>query len=107
MNQKMYKIKLSELFKLDLEKIITYIAFELKSPKTAENLNNEIEKAIRKIAKNPEIYEKYYSQKRRRNVYYKIYVKKYVIFYTVIDDVMEVRRILNNRQDVTIKNILE
>ena len=107
MNQKMYKIKLSELFKLDLEKIITYIAFELKSPKTAENLNNEIEKAIRKIAKNPEIYEKYYSQKRRRNVYYKIYVKKYEIFYTVIDDVMEVRRILNNRQDATIKNILE
>ena len=37
MNQKMYKIKLSELFKLNLEKIITYIAFELKSPKTAEN----------------------------------------------------------------------
>lgn len=107
MNQKMYKIKLSEFFKYDLEQIITYISYKLKSPKTAENLNNEIERAIRKRAENPEIYAKYYSQKNRRNTYYKIYVKKYVIFYTVIDDVMEVRRILNRRQDIVFNDILE
>jgi len=32
-------------------------------------------------------------------VYYAIYIRNYVVFYTVMDDVMEVRRFVYNRQN--------
>ena len=51
-----------------------------------------------------ESFESYHSKKERKCLYYKIYVKNYVVYYVVIDDegsdkIMEVRRMLYNRQD--------
>ena len=51
-----------------------------------------------------ESFEPYHSKKERKYLYYKIYVKNYVVYYVVIDDegrdkIMEVRRMLYNRQD--------
>lgn len=48
--------------------------------------------------------ETLYNVKKRRYKYYRIYVKNFVIYYVVIDDVgskkiMEVRRFLYNKQD--------
>jgi hypothetical protein len=37
-------------------------------------------------------------------VYYRIYVKNYTIYYTVIDDVMEIRRFVYSRRNI--KDIL-
>ena len=38
--------------------------------------------------------------KKRDYPYYRIYVKKYVIYYVVIDNVMEVRRLMYGAGDV-------
>ena len=51
-----------------------------------------------------ESFEPYHSKKERKYLYYKIYVKNYVVYYVVIDDegrdkIIEVRRMLYNRQD--------
>ena len=51
-----------------------------------------------------ESFEPYSFRKERKYPYYKIYVKNYVVYYVVIDDeennkIMEVRRLLHNRQD--------
>lgn len=39
-------------------------------------------------------YEPYQSLKNREYDYYRIYIRNYVIYYVVIEDVMEVRRIV-------------
>lgn len=40
-----------------------------------------------------------YQLKKRQYTYYKIYVKNYIVFYTVKGDTMEVRRILYSRRN--------
>lgn len=61
---------------------------------------DDLEEKILHIA---ELFEPYHSTKERRYPYYRIYVKNYVVYYVVIDDegenkIMEVRRILHNKQ---------
>ncbi len=63
-----------------------------------------VEMAILERLPFAESFEKYLSNRDRKNPYYRIYVKNYIIFYVVLDDihgkVMEVRRILFNRQQI-------
>ena len=54
---------------------------------------------IEKRSKNPEGFEKYISTRKRKNTYYRIYVKNYTIFYIVKENSMEVRRILYSRRN--------
>ena len=98
MNKK-YKIKYLPLFYNDLDKITDYIRYELVNEIAANNFVNELEKEIQQRAYNPDSYEKYLSIKKRKNTYYKIYVKNYTVFYTVKDNTMEVRRILYSRRN--------
>ena len=107
MGQKKYKIRFAEIAKRDMEQIVTYITYNLASPRIAENILLEINEAIKKRAENPEIYARYYSIKDRENVYYKIYVKNKVIFYIILDeDIIEIRRILNKRQNIIVNDVL-
>lgn len=94
------KLKFSELFYKDLEKIIRYIAKELKNPIAAKNLNQSIRTAIEKRAESPCGYEPYQSSKKRNRVYFRIYVKNYIIFYTIEHNTMIVRRILYKRRNL-------
>ena len=59
-----------------------------------------VQEAIRERTTCAEAFETYHSAKERQYPYYRIYVKNYVIFYVVIGDVMEVRRILYNRRNI-------
>ena len=94
-----YTLRYSPLFYKDLEKIILYIKNELNNIEAANNLLDEIENSLLSRIALPTAYEPYISSKERENVYYRIYVKNYIIFYVVIDDVMEVRRILYSKRD--------
>lgn len=98
MNKK-YKIKYLPLFYEDLDRITDYIRYELANEIAVDNLVNELEKKINQRADNPNSYEKYLSIKKRKNTYYKIYVKNYTVFYVVKDNTMEVRRILYSRRN--------
>ena len=62
-------------------------------------INDEVIKEIEKRSEYPESFEKYNSKKKRKNTYYRIYVKNYTIFYTIKDNAMEVRRILSSRRN--------
>lgn len=98
MNKK-YHIRYFPLFYKDLNKITNYIIYKLNNKIAANNLIDEIEYEIKKRAYNPENYEKYKSSKNRKDTYYKLYIKKYIVFYIVKDDIMEVRRILYSRRN--------
>ena len=95
-----YKIEYLPSFYNDLEKIVEYIAYELKNIYAANNLIDKIELEINRRALTPESYEIYKSAKKRKDIYYRIYVKNYTIFYIVKENTMEVRRILHSKRNL-------
>lgn len=101
-----YKLRYLPLFYNDLEEKIVYIAEKLHNEKAANDLLDEVEKAILERQPVAESFEQYRSLREHRYPYYRIYVKNFVIYYVVIGDeeddkIMEVRRFLYNRQDAT------
>ena len=94
-----YKLRYLPLAKEDLINIVDYIQNTLLSPIAAENTISRIEKAILKRLENPEYFAIWPSSKERKNPYRRINVKNYTVWYVVIDDVMEVRRILYSGRD--------
>ncbi len=60
---------------------------------------DDVEAAILERLNNSVAFEPYRSAKKRDYSYYRIYVKNYVIYYVVIDNVMEVRRLLYGARD--------
>lgn len=95
-----YKLRILPLFEDDLNEIVDYISLQLENPIAAAALVDDVERAIKERTACAEAFEPYRSAKERKYPYYHIYVRNYVIFYVVIDDVMEVRRILYNRRDL-------
>lgn len=100
MQEKRYKLSFLPLFEQDLNEIVDYISIDLNNPKAARKLVDDIEKAILKRLETPLTYAPYESSKARKYPYYKIKVKNFLIFYVVIDDTMEVRRILYSRRNI-------
>ncbi len=92
------------LFEEDLNEIIDYITHNLKNPEAAHKLVNDVEQAILERLYAPTSFAKYYSKKEREHPYYRIYVRNFSIFYVVIGNTMEVRRILYSKRDIN--NIL-
>ena len=107
LNQK-YTLRYLPLFDEELESAVLYIALKKKNPKAAQDLLDNVEKAIiDRLENNPEGYEKVPSRKKRDYPYYRIYVGDYIVYYVVIPEgderVMEVRRFvhtLQNREDI-------
>ena len=90
------------LFRDDLLSAINYIRDTLQNEKAANDLVDEVERAIISRSENPEIFEKYRSLRDRKYPYYRIYVRNYVVYYVVIPEnppIMEVRRFLYNRRN--------
>ena len=101
MEEKHYKLRILPLFEEDLNDIIDYISVNLQNPIAAENFIDEVENDIRERLFCAEAFEPYHSKRERQYPYYRIQVKNYTIFYVVIGDTMEVRRILYSRRDMS------
>ena len=101
MDGKRYKLSILPLFEDDLNEIVDYMAIQLQNPIAAENFVDAVEKAIEERLSCAEAFEPYHSSRERRYPYYRITVKNFTIFYVVIGDTMEVRRILYSRRDIT------
>ena len=83
----------------DLNEIIDYIAIKLHNPESALRLVDKIEKALFDRSDCPLAFEPFQSIKKRRNPYYRIYVDNFTVYYVVIGNVMEVRRVLYNKRN--------
>lgn len=99
MASKQYKLKYLPHFERDLDEIVGYITFQLANPTAAMDLVNDIESAILERLNNPLSFEAFPSKRNRQYPYYRIYVNNFTIYYVVIDDVIEVRRILYNKRN--------
>jgi len=63
-------------------------------------LLDDIEFAISKRLEMPLSFPKYQSSKLRKQVYYRINVRNFSIFYVVIGNTMEVRRLLYAKKNI-------
>ena len=61
MNGKRYKLSILPLFEDDLNEIVDYITYRLHNPIAAENLIDEVEKAIDERLDCAEAFEPYHS----------------------------------------------
>lgn len=100
MENKSYHLRYLPIFEQDLISTASYITNVLKNEDAALCLVDDIETAILERLNNPVAFEPYVSVKKRDYPYYRIYVRNYVIYYVVIDDVMEVRRLLYGARDI-------
>ena len=95
-----YSLSYLPVFEDDMMAVYDYIANTLRNPDAAYNLLEETQKAILKRLDNPLISKPYHSLKDRRQPYYTIYVKNYIVFYVVIGDLMEVRRFIYAKRNL-------
>jgi toxin ParE1/3/4 len=100
MEKKKYKLSFLPLFEEDLNEITDYIANHLQNPDAALRLIDDIEIAIDKRLETPLAFAPYPSSRNRLYPYYRINVRNFSIFYVVIGNTMEVRRILYARRDL-------
>ena len=100
MDGKRYELRILPLFEGDLNEIVDYITFRLHNPIAAERLVNDVQAAIHERLSCAEAFEPYRSAKEREYPYYPIQVRNFTIFYVVIGNIMEVRRILYSRRDL-------
>ena len=94
-----YTIKYADTFIKQFNNILKYFIYKLQNKIAAENFYNEVIKEIENRSENPESFEKYNSRRKRKNTYYRIYVKNYTIFYVVKNNTMEIRRILYSKRN--------
>lgn len=99
MENKSYQLRYLPLFEQDLISTANYITNVLKNEDAALRLIDDVETAILERLNNPVAFEPYRSAKKRDYPYYRIYVRNYVIYYVVIGDVMEVRRLMYGARD--------
>ena len=97
-NEKLY-IALPAFGRTGLTEIIDYIQNNLQNPIAAKNTLYKIEGAILERLESPESFAIWPSTKKRTYPYRRINVGNYTVWYVVIDDVMEVRRILYSRRN--------
>ena len=99
MENKSYQLRYLPIFEQDLISTANYVANVLKNEVAALRLIDDIEAAIVERLNNPVAFEPYRSAKKRDYLYYRIYVRNYVVYYVVIDNVMEVRRLMYGARD--------
>ena len=97
---KKYKLSFLPLFEQDLNEIVVYITANLQNPSAAERLVDDIEATVYKRLEAPLSFAPFRSSKKRPHPYYRINVRNFSVFYVVIDDTMEVRRVLYSKRNL-------
>lgn len=100
MNKQNYDLTFLPLFTEDLIEIVDYITNTLKNPDAAHKLVDDVEQAIMERRKAPLTFTPYQSSKNRKYPYYRINIRNFSVFYVVIGNTMEVRRILYSKRNL-------
>lgn len=98
---KRYKLRYLPLFWDDLNEAVSYIADVLQAPQAAADLIDNVETGILIYLEHPTMAPIYKTTRDRPLPYYWFDVGNYMVFYVVMDDVIEVRRFLYGARDLT------
>ena len=89
------------LFEKDLASTCNHIAIKLQNPAAALRLVDDTEKAILERLVNPLWFPPYRSVKDRKQPYYTIKIRNFLVFYVVIGNIMEVRRFVYSKRNLS------
>ena len=79
----MYKLKISKLAHIDLDKIVSYIAVNLTNPTAATNFLDEMDKCYTNLKSNPFMYAKCKDKRLEKEGYRKVLIMNYVLLYKI------------------------
>jgi len=88
-----YKIRYLPIAQRDLQDIVLYILKNLKSPKSAIDFIETLDKSILRLKHYPCSCRPYQPQKSLESEYGFLPVKNYLVFYIVTENIIEVHRI--------------
>jgi len=78
-----------------------YITFTLEAPRAALNLLDELEKAINNLKNSPLAHHLYRPIKPIQTEYRVLTVKNYLVFYVVLEETIEIHRIIYKKRDLS------
>ena len=97
MNPSRYKISYLFPAQTDLISVVDYIAQD--SPRAAEKMLDRLEKAIDRLSTFPFLGKIPDDDELRRRNYRMLIVSKYLVFYQVKKDIVEIHRIIDGARD--------
>ena len=97
----MPELKYLPSFQQELNAIVEYITFTLEAPVAALNLLDELEKSIGDLKQFPLAHRLYRPIKPIPTQYRVLTVKNYLVFYVVLEGVIEIHRIIYKKRDLS------
>jgi plasmid stabilization system protein ParE len=98
---KQYRLCYLPLFDEDLGAAYEYISQNLKNPAAADSLVKTVRTAIQNRLSNPTGFSPYESSVELQDEYFRINVGNYSVFYVAEEDIMEVRRLIYSRRNLS------
>jgi addiction module RelE/StbE family toxin len=96
-----YIIKYLPVAKKDLLEIVDYICKTLNAPKTALDFIDEIEEKIINLKNNPYSHRLYRPSEPIETEYRLLSVKNYLVFYVVLNNTIEIHRVIYNKRNLS------
>ena len=96
---KAYLVRITKSAERDLNRAADYIEFSLKNPSAADSLIDEAEKAVSSLSHMPERCPRPRDLALAAKGYRCLLVEKYLVFYVVAGDTVQIRRIIYGRRD--------
>ena len=100
MSAQRYRLLFNPIFEKDLDEITDYIPSICKIQRQHSGWSDDLENAIYRRLETPLAFAPYPSSKARPHPYYRMNARNYSVFYVVIDNTMEVRRVLYARRNL-------
>lgn len=97
---KKHHISYLPIARKDLQDIIDYIAFDLEVPDAALKMLNMLETEISTLQGNPFRGAVHSSFRKHNYQYRKLFIKNYVVFYVILEDIVEIQRVFYNRRNM-------
>ena len=86
-----FTLEYSPQFYDEISEAVRYITFRLRNPDAAQRLRDDAERAILERLDAPLSFAPYYTDPGSGDVYYRINVRNFAVYYVVIGKIMEVR----------------
>ncbi|MDR1105439.1 MAG: type II toxin-antitoxin system RelE/ParE family toxin [Treponema sp.] len=96
-----YSIRYLPVAKKDLVEIVDYICKTLNAPRAALNFIDEVEEKIINLKNNPYSHRLYRPSEPIETEYRLLSVKNYLVFYVVLDNIIEIHRVLYNKRNLS------
>ncbi|MCL2765222.1 MAG: type II toxin-antitoxin system RelE/ParE family toxin [Treponema sp.] len=95
------EIKYLPSFQHELNAIVDYISIVLEAPRAALNLINELDIEINKLKTFPNAHRLYRPVKPIKTPYRIFTVGNYLVFYVVLDEYIEIHRIIYKKRNLS------